>query len=80
MQLVSWNVNSIRARMAGVESLIDSQQPDIIALQETKVADDQFPVDHLESLGYQSLYIGQPSYNGVAFIKSTNRSRGSNFN
>lgn len=68
MQLVSWNVNSIRARMAGVESLIDSQQPDIIALQETKVADDQFPVDHLESLGYQSLYIGQPSYNGVAFL------------
>lgn len=68
MQLISWNVNSIRARMTGVESVLETYQPDILALQETKVADDQFPIEHIQSLGYQSLFIGQPSYNGVAFL------------
>ena len=68
MQLICWNVNSIRARMPGVEYVLENHQPDVLALQETKVADDQFPEAHLASLGYQSLYIGQPSYNGVAFI------------
>ena len=68
MQLICWNVNSIRARMPGVEYILENHQPDILALQETKVSDDQFPEAHLASFGYQSLYVGQPSYNGVAFI------------
>lgn len=54
--------------MPGVEYILENHQPDILALQETKVSDDQFPEAHLASFGYQSLYVGQPSYNGVAFI------------
>lgn len=67
-KLISWNVNSIRARMPGVEHVLSDLSPDILALQETKVEDDVFPEDHLQSLGYHSYYIGQPSYNGVALI------------
>lgn len=68
MKLISWNVNSIRARMPGVEFVLEDSQPDILALQETKVADDQFPIEHIASFGYKSIFIGQPSYNGVAFL------------
>ena len=71
MQLICWNVNSIRARMPGVEFLLENHQPDVLALQETKVSDDQFPEEHLASFGYKSLYVGQPSYNGVAFISKS---------
>lgn len=64
--IASWNVNSIRAREAVVLTWLDSRKPDVLCLQETKVADPQFPVGAFETRGYQVVTHGQKSYNGVA--------------
>jgi exodeoxyribonuclease-3 len=68
MMFVSFNVNSIRTRMHQLEALIDSHNPDFIGLQETKVSDDDFPVDAIEALGYHVQYHGQKTHYGVALL------------
>lgn len=68
MKVVSFNVNGIRARMHQLERLIDKHQPDYICLQEIKVANDEFPVDDINSLGYNIIYNGQKSHYGVAIM------------
>ncbi|MDX1588821.1 MAG: endonuclease/exonuclease/phosphatase family protein, partial [Oleiphilaceae bacterium] len=51
-RVVSFNVNGIRARMHQLEQLVADYAPDVIGLQETKVSDDQFPLEQVQSLGY----------------------------
>ena len=68
MQIVTWNVNSIRARMPRVLEFLDRVQPDIVCLQETKVVDELFPQSILEDAGYQVAFYGQKTYNGVAIL------------
>lgn len=68
MKIVSFNVNSIRARMPSLQYLIETQAPDIIGLQETKVADEMFPVEEVESLGYKVYFHGQKAHHGVAIM------------
>ncbi len=69
MRIVSWNVNSIRARHDHVLRFLDEQSPDVLCLQETKVVDGDFPADELRAAGYEHLlFDGQKSYNGVAII------------
>ncbi len=68
MNILSWNVNSIRIRKEQALSLIKSHSPDIICLQETKVSNDNFPKNIFENLGYYVYSNGIPSYNGVAII------------
>lgn len=68
MQIVTWNVNSIRARMPRVLEFLDRVQPDIVCLQETKVVDELFPQGILEDAGYQVAFYGQKTYNGVAIL------------
>ena len=68
MKIASWNVNGIRARIEHVTTWIKSNQPDVLALQETKVMDDMFPLDAFTSLGYEASIFGQKSYNGVALL------------
>ncbi len=68
MKLISFNTNGIRARMHQLERLIDKHQPDVIGIQETKVADEQFPVEQIEALGYQVVYHGQKTHYGVCLI------------
>ena len=68
MKLVTWNVNSIRAREARALAWIDSHEPDVLCLQETKVLDDQFPSAALAERGYRIALRGQKSYNGVAIL------------
>lgn len=65
---VSFNVNGIRARQHQLEALIDSINPDIIGLQETKVEDDKFPLKDIEKLGYHAEFFGQKSHYGVALL------------
>ena len=67
-KIVSWNVNSIRVRLPHLLELIDTVQPEIILLQETKTEDSTFPKDEIENKGYQIIINGQKSYNGVAII------------
>ena len=68
MEIVTWNVNSVRARMPRVLEFLEARQPDVVALQETKVVDEQFPREPLEDLGYQLELFGQKTYNGVALL------------
>jgi exodeoxyribonuclease III len=66
VKLATWNVNSIRARLDAVLSWLETEQPDVLCMQETKVEDDEFPSDELQMLGYAVAMWGQPTYNGVA--------------
>jgi exodeoxyribonuclease-3 len=66
LKLATWNVNSIRARLDAVLHWLESEQPDVLCMQETKVEDDEFPSDELQMLGYAVAMAGQPTYNGVA--------------
>ena len=68
MKIATWNVNSLRVRLPHVEEWLTQHRPDVLALQETKMTDDQFPADALKALGYQVLFSGQKTYNGVAII------------
>ena len=68
MRIVTWNVNSIRARMPRVLEFLERQSPDVVCLQETKVIDELFPKDDIEGLGYQIAFHGQKTYNGVAIL------------
>lgn len=68
MKIATWNVNSIRARLDHVLEWLRLEQPDLLALQETKTPDERFPVAELEAAGYHSSCNGQPAYNGVAML------------
>jgi len=68
MLIVSFNVNGIRARLHQLEALIEKHQPDVIGLQETKVADEQFPFEAIEALGYHAQVHGQKTHYGVALL------------
>jgi exodeoxyribonuclease-3 len=70
MKLVTWNINSIRARTQRLVSWLDANRPDVVCLQETKVEDAQFPIEAIEKLGYQTAMFGQKSYNGVAILST----------
>lgn len=70
MKLVTWNINSIRARHDRLFGWIDRERPDVLCLQETKVEDAGFPLEALRKAGYDVATYGQKSYNGVA-IAST---------
>ena len=66
--IASWNVNSVRTRLAHVLAWLEEHQPDLLCLQETKVDDPLFPVAAFEEIGYQVRFHGQKSYNGVALL------------
>ncbi len=66
--IATWNVNSLRARMPHVVAWLKDNPVDVLALQETKMTDDLFPVEAFLELGYQSVFCGQKSYNGVAIL------------
>ena len=72
MKIATWNINSIAARLPVVLRWLESAQPDVLCMQETKVQDDKFPVAELAALGYQSEAFGQAAYNGVAIISKSN--------
>lgn len=52
VRLTTWNINSIRLRLPLIERLLKESAPDIVCLQETKVADEQFPLDAVKALGF----------------------------
>lgn len=68
MKAISFNVNSIRTRLHQLEALIDKHNPDFIGLQETKVTDDDFPIEEISSLGYDVEFFGQKTHYGVAIM------------
>lgn len=68
MRIATWNVNSLRVRLEQVVNWIGREKPDVLALQETKMRDEDFPIDEFSDLGYEVAFSGQATYNGVAII------------
>lgn len=67
-KLASWNVNSLRVRLPQVLDWLKQTQTDLVALQETKLQDENFPHDEFAAAGYDSQANGQKTYNGVALL------------
>jgi exodeoxyribonuclease III len=68
MKLATWNVNSLKVRLPHVLEWLGSEPVDILCLQETKLTDDKFPLDAIRAAGYEVVFAGQPTYNGVAIL------------
>lgn len=68
MKIASWNVNSLRVRLSQVLDWLEQNPVDVLALQETKIQDADFPVEAIQKAGYSVVYSGQKTYNGVAIL------------
>ena len=68
MKIISWNVNSVRARINNILNYISQAKPDILLLQEIKTKDENFPYEDFKKIGFESYVFGQKSYNGVAIV------------
>jgi exodeoxyribonuclease-3 len=68
MKIATWNVNSLKVRLPQVLDWMDREKPDVLALQETKTADENFPLEEVQASGYQACFSGQKTYNGVAVL------------
>lgn len=68
MKLATWNVNSLKVRLPQVLDWLEANNPDVLCLQETKVQDQNYPLDEIAEIGYQSVFIGQKTFNGVALL------------
>lgn len=68
MQLATWNVNSLKVRLPQVLQWLADNPVDVLCLQETKTIDEKFPRAEIEASGYQVIFSGQKTYNGVAIL------------
>jgi exodeoxyribonuclease-3 len=68
MRLATWNINSLKVRLTRLEEWLTEVQPDIVCLQETKVADAAFPALTFSALGYDAAHHGQGQWNGVSIL------------
>ena len=68
MRIATFNINGIKARLPRLIEWLDETQPDVACLQEIKSQDDGFPAAEFEKIGYQALWHGQKSFNGVAIL------------
>jgi exodeoxyribonuclease III len=67
-RLATWNVNSLKVRLPHLLDWLASERPDAVCLQETKTEDANFPAQALRDAGYEAVFCGQKSYNGVAIL------------
>lgn len=70
-KIASWNVNSLKMRLPHVLDWLEEHQPDVLALQETKSQDPNFPLEAIQAAGYECVFAGQKTFNGVALISKT---------
>jgi len=68
VRLATWNVNSLKVRLAQLLDWLGRERPDVVCLQETKTEDANFPAMEIERAGYRALFSGQRLYNGVAIL------------
>ncbi|MCW5653667.1 exodeoxyribonuclease III [Hydrogenophaga sp.] len=71
MKLATWNINSLTVRLPQVLDWLAVQPVDVLALQELKLTDDKFPAQAFAEAGYQAVWFGQKTYNGVALLSRT---------
>src|SRR6201996_8433584 len=68
MRIATWNLNSLKCRLGRVEEWLTYPPPDVLCLQETKLADTTFPHLAFSALGYESVHHGDGRWNGVAIL------------
>jgi exodeoxyribonuclease-3 len=68
MKLATYNLNGIRARLPRLIEWLEREQPDVVALQELKCADESLPIGDIEAAGYAAVWHGQKGFNGVAIL------------
>jgi exodeoxyribonuclease-3 len=68
MKIATFNVNGIRSRLANLLEWLEREAPDVVCLQELKATDDMFPAVAISAAGYEALWHGQKSWNGVAIL------------
>ena len=68
MKLATWNVNSLKVRLPQVLDWLATVRPDVLCLQELKLEDRNFPIAEIAAAGYQAVFSGQKTYNGVAIL------------
>ncbi len=68
MKIASWNVNSLKVRLPQVLAWLEVARPDVLGIQETKLADENFPRAAFEEAGWHVVFSGQKTYNGVAIV------------
>ncbi len=68
MLIATWNVNSLRVRLPQLKDWLATNPVDVVALQETKLPDADFPLDEIRELGMHAVSSGQRTYNGVAIL------------
>lgn len=68
MKIVTWNVNSLNVRLPHLLDWLTAAQPDIVGLQELKCEDAKFPIEAIREAGYEAVFAGQKTYNGVAIL------------
>jgi len=71
MKIATWNVNSLTVRLPQVLDWLAANPVDVLCLQELKLSNDKFPLQELQTAGYQSAVFGQKTYNGVAILSRT---------
>ncbi|HEU4776720.1 MAG TPA: endonuclease/exonuclease/phosphatase family protein, partial [Telluria sp.] len=68
MKIATWNVNSLKVRLPHLLRWLADNPVDVLCLQETKLTDDKFPIAEINEAGYQVVFSGQKTYNGVAIL------------
>ena len=68
VRIATWNVNSLPARLPRLLAWLAAVEPDVLVLQETKIAQEAFPTEELAAAGYESVHRGQGRWNGVALL------------
>ena len=68
MKIASFNINGIKARLPRLLEWLEETQPDVACLQEIKTQDEGFPAEDFAKIGYQAIWHGQKSFNGVAIL------------
>jgi exodeoxyribonuclease III len=68
MRIATYNVNGVNGRLAVLLRWLEERRPDIVCLQELKAPDERFPAAAIEAAGYEAIWHGQKSWNGVAIL------------
>ena len=68
MRIATWNINNVNLRLPLLLAWLEATKPDVVALQELKSTEDDFPIREIEQAGYGSLVVGQKTWNGVALL------------
>jgi exodeoxyribonuclease-3 len=68
MKIASFNINNIRHRLTNLVDWLGEAEPDVVCLQEIKATDAEFPAEAIRETGYEAVWRGQKSWNGVAIL------------